>query len=354
MSQSDQRIQSDTLIPLADELQESDSVPLDDGVCAENGIIGWPCAWQRPAATEEAAWKSVTSCRPMQQGCCYFGFPWATLIDGLQRNMPIGWKLLRKLEQIRKEVLCTFKAVRTATVCQHIRAAEFTELFRRAGVTDIFWPHTIKNQQELDGMRIHGFPLYPAQVGDKRPQLNSKRPRKWLANFIGAYNPQIYLSDVRARIFEDKAKPDFLIKKREAWHFDRAVYEEQINGMAASEALLAIERLHKQEYIDAIRDSVFTLCPTGSGPNSIRIYESLALGSIPVILTCDLALPGDIALWQSACVFEEDSVEGYNRAIARIHAMPESEIRRRQATILKLFNEVAPDRYSDLIRNSLL
>ena len=38
-------------------------------------------------------------------------------------------------------------------------------------------------------------------------------------------------------------------------------------------------------------NSKYTLCPSGSGPNSIRLWESLACGSIPIILSDTLDLP---------------------------------------------------------------
>ena len=47
--------------------------------------------------------------------------------------------------------------------------------------------------------------------------------------------------------------------------------------------------------------SKFSLCPSGSGPNSIRLWESLALGSIPVLLADTLELPNH-KLWDNAIV----------------------------------------------------
>ena len=37
--------------------------------------------------------------------------------------------------------------------------------------------------------------------------------------------------------------------------------------------------------------SRYSLCPSGAGPNSIRLWESLAVGAIPIILADTLELP---------------------------------------------------------------
>ena len=38
-------------------------------------------------------------------------------------------------------------------------------------------------------------------------------------------------------------------------------------------------------------NSKFSLCPSGSGPNSIRFWESLSFGTIPVLLSDTYVLP---------------------------------------------------------------
>ena len=43
------------------------------------------------------------------------------------------------------------------------------------------------------------------------------------------------------------------------------------------------------------------MCPSGSGPNSIRFWESLAVGSIPVLLSDSLELPKH-KLWDDVII----------------------------------------------------
>lgn len=314
-------------------------------------IIAWPAAWQVPAATEKAAFESILRLAG-DIDFDYVGFAWATLIDGLRNDAAVTGELLRALASIRGALEARPPA-RRVTAAQHIHASRFPEFFLACGVTDLFFSHARVDQTELHGMRVHAFPLFPAQTPDGIEEGDVHRPRRYLANFVGAYNPKVYLTDVRAHIFADAGLPDLLIVARDTWHFDRAVYAEQMRGQTADAARLAIEAQHKAEYLEAIRSSTFTLCPSGSGPNSIRIGESLALGSIPIILTRILALPGDRARWEAACLFEEDSADGYRRALDRARAMKPDEIRARQAATRDLFAMVGPVAYGRLIVDCL-
>lgn len=322
------------------------------GFEVDGHILGYPHHWQVPAATEKCAYETLCAA-DIPADFDYLGIAWATLIDGIRSDAPATWELLRALNAV-----CATPprpGRRRATVAQHIHADLFIEFFSACGITDLFWSHATVDRPEIDGIRVHPFPLFPAQTPEgPEPGAEIHRPRRHLANFIGAYNPKAYLTDVRARIFDDAGTAeDLLIVKREGWHFERAVYVEQMKGEAPDAVRLKIEAQHKAEYLDAIRESLFTLCPTGSGPNSIRIGEALALASIPVILTRDLALPGDPALWEAACLIEDDNAEGYRRALVRMRAMPAEEIRARQAATQSLFAAVGPANWASIIMDAL-
>lgn len=54
-----------------------------------------------------------------------------------------------------------------------------------------------------------------------------------------------------------------------------------------------IKRLRLQ-FTDLLRDSKFSLCPRGIGTSSIRLFESMALGRAPVILSDDWVAPLEV------------------------------------------------------------
>lgn len=315
-----------------------------------NTIIAYDKHWQRPAATEEAAYRSLHSVRePL--GFAYYGLAWATLMDGLKTRTSKSTDILQALLQGQKTAALP-SSERRVTVAQHIRAINYFDLFEALDITDVFWAHAVHSYQTSKGIRIHPFPLFPAQAPDYEGSTPSEK--RHLANFVGAYNPAIYLTNVREKIFEDEGRfGDLHIVKRERWHFDRAVYDEQIAGRTASESQLATEAQMKQDYLDAIRQSWFTLCPTGSGPNSIRIFESLALGSIPIILSRALHLAGPSDLWERAAIIEEDSEDGYRRAVERARRTSNAERLEMMAAGKTLFDHVGPGGYAGIIQQAL-
>ena len=340
-------------MPAPPELLEDLAGQKKPGIAETPGLLAFPHHWQVPAATEKAAYEAVLAQGGLPN-CTYLGIPWATLTDGLRNRADVTWEMLRALNTMWRHSGTAAPHGRIVTVAQHIHADKFISFFRALGVTDLFWTHAVTASPEIAGIRVHPFPLFPAQTPNGPEPGDLHRPRRWLANFIGAYNPSIYLTDVRQHIFADEGRAEDLhIVRRNAWHFDRAVYAEQMKGITPDKARLALEARHKEEYLQAIRDSAFTLCPTGSGPNSIRIGEALALGSIPIVLTRDLALPGDKALWEKACLIEDDSNEGYRRALEKARGLGPEELRRKQLATQELYGMVGPENWARLLAGAL-
>lgn len=60
----------------------------------------------------------------------------------------------------------------------------------------------------------------------------------------------------------------------------------------------------RQEYVDNLISSDYVLCIRGSGNYSFRLYETLSMGRIPVIVDTDLALPLPEEIpWREVCVW---------------------------------------------------
>jgi hypothetical protein len=59
-----------------------------------------------------------------------------------------------------------------------------------------------------------------------------------------------------------------------------------------------------KEFFDNIYDSDYVLCVRGYGNWSVRLYETLACGRIPIFIDTDCVLPYDFALeWKEYCVW---------------------------------------------------
>src|SRR4029079_10402097 len=55
------------------------------------------------------------------------------------------------------------------------------------------------------------------------------------------------------------------------------------------------------EYLNHLQSSTYVLCPRGSENYSYRMYETLSLGRVPVIIDTDTVLPKEIK-WEKFCV----------------------------------------------------
>ena len=276
--------------------------------------------WQGPAMTERAAyicWKKAENSRGTDSH--YVGFPWASFIDVYEGGGKFPDFFLCAYSDLRKLLLRRAKQQRIITVCQHIRWRDYVGLFRDIGVTDLFVPHLYNDERCVEDITLHPFPLFPAQTHFELAQLEYNdteiTERKMHASFIGAYSEGLYLTDVREQIFERNWPEDVLVKRRERWHFDPNVYGRQVRGNARDAVEIYRQKIERDEYLKVLKDSEFSLCPTGSGPASIRLYESFALNVIPILLTSTLRLPGNREDWQSCAVICEDSLVGLEEGV---------------------------------------
>ncbi len=227
--------------------------------------------WQVPVITEYQIFKLFKEGEDIPED--YFGFPWATMIDNY--NCKSDKRLYELIKGYR------IKTKKCFTVVQHIFYYKFIELIRDVGITHIFTPHKDKNYEEIEkkyGVKIESISLYPAQMR-KNEELKKMEERKYICSFIGQYDKNWYLTDIRERIFKIN-KSDCYIKRRERWHYNGIVYE---NKNKTNEE-------YEKEYKNNLIETKFSLCPSGSGPNSIRIWESISYGCIPVILADTLIL----------------------------------------------------------------
>ncbi|APZ55186.1 exostosin domain-containing protein [Salipiger abyssi] len=301
-------------------------------------IVAYDHNWQFPAITEQHAFNMLSErldARHADGRVLYFAFPWATLIDNLLHN-----KKNPEKTAFLKQKLLSFKprlaaAETVVTTCQHIHMLRFQSLFDEMGITDIFWSHAVKTQPALPehkGIALHPFPLYPVQAKDiwNEPPLRKKH----LYSFVGAKANQYYLTQSRNIIIDELTKTNTgLIVGNDTWHYNKVVYDYQVRGLADKPDAL-VDNKASDNFKQILRESVFSLCPSGTGPNSIRLWESIGLGSIPVILADNLALPGNPALWEQAAVFcKEDkaSILKLPGVLKKIHADPQMLQRKRHA-----------------------
>ncbi|MFD2172944.1 exostosin domain-containing protein [Rhodobacter lacus] len=289
----------------------------------QNNILAHDRDWQFPAITEKQAFHRLRDCGCVPEGVTYVAYPWANLIDKLQTKSSDAHIHLSQFFEFCEQLPQNTTLV---TVCQQIKMKEFLDLFETAGISHVFWSHATQEDlannaalADRDALSIHPFPLFPVQIPDPSECIEIAA-RPFLFSFIGARANQYYLTESRTHILELlQDHPRGLIIGRDDWHYNKVVYELQIRPGAKSAAVEdLVNKSHSEQFRLSLAQSVFSLCPSGSGPNSIRLWESLGAGSIPVILAETYAPPGDPALWQAAAVFCEETREAIAALPARL------------------------------------
>jgi hypothetical protein len=292
----------------------------------ETGIAAHDGDWQFPAITEKHAFDQLRRQGGAPPGVVYVAFPWATLIDKMQTGAPDAGE---HLDLFRRFVRWLPNYGTRITVCQHILMKRYIALFVDAGIEHVFWTHaTYADAGRLThGVQVHAFPLYPVQLpvdAEDGATDTDGAPRRWLFSFIGARPSQYYLTQVRTWILDELGnETDGLVVGRDKWHYQTVVYEHQMrgNGLQSGGTGTTVADSNATQFQDSLLTSTFSLCPSGSGPNSIRLWESIGTGSIPVILADTWLPPGPHSLWEQAAVFCAETPDAVRALPGRLRAI---------------------------------
>ena len=324
--------------------------------------------WQFPVITEKAFAEQHLG----RAG--FVAFPWATVIDRKVAPSLIlsAWAGLGGRTT----------AVEMYTCCQHIAFRRLANLWHELGIRKVYAAHRAEGEDWLsvpgskDKILLLPCALYAVNAEDTirsatfRTLSSSpgQQQRPILFSFLGAYQPSNYLSDIRPRIFEtwgDLPKPVWLLTDEQRgggdeqdgvdsradsiwvedtgrlWHFHDAVYNRQ-NQNPTAKRDASKETNQSDRYTTLLFLSSFSLCPSGSGPNSIRLWESLAAGSIPVILSDRISLPRVPGL-REVCITFPERGEPLEKLEAQLRAMPHEEIALRRQKCFELYAIVRQD-----------
>jgi len=280
--------------------------------------------WQYPVITEKQFFNQ--NGKDPQ----YMGIPWATIID--KRYHPMV---------IYKYLSTEFKDSGYYTCCQHISFRLLIPLFKMLNITKIYACHKIKGEDVIDGIQIMPCPLYAVNYEDTSRNSVFKNSgfivRDLLYSFVGGYQKQ-YISDIRPRIFKLKPTEKSIIQHTGQWHFNSIVYSSTNQNASGNQSISCKEKNNTVNYNTILLRSRFSLCPSGSGPNSIRFWESLAVGSIPVLLSNTLELPKH-TLWNDSIIhLDESEIENLENILGNITPSREYEMRQNCLHLYKHFS----------------
>jgi hypothetical protein len=179
-------------------------------------------------------------------------------------SMPLAYTInklgLSKTQQLIDEIEQKFPQ-KKFYVCQHIMVKNLN--FHN---NIVFTPHTEKTDRFF--FIPHYNPLY-----SEKPNKISIKNRKYRMSFIGDF-----ASDRTRHLLSKLKSSENIIEHTGRWHF--YLNEEQQN-------------INKKRYKEVLENSQISLCPRGTGPSTLRFFESISVGSVPVIFN-DLNLPDEL------------------------------------------------------------
>lgn len=255
--------------------------------------------WQFPAHTEKQAYLNHTNKNFYDSNKTYIAFPWASLIDNMSKNADF-WENLSF-----DEIIPYFDDIPedSYTVCQHILWKKLIPLWKKIGIKNIYVSHLTTNDLK-DELNLNPWHLIASNAENdwlnKGMVIKQMKQKKYLFSFIGAYN-RYYRSDIRLKLNHlFKNKENIFFKLKNVWTLNEIVCNHQIYNKSFDLSQLINK---SKKFNDILSDSVFSLCPEGTGPNTIRLWESMSVGSVPVLFENDWVKPEiDDFDWDSLAV----------------------------------------------------
>jgi hypothetical protein len=309
----------------------------------EGAVLCFDKAWQTPAITELHAYQQLK--KPLachSSPCAYMAFPWATLFDLILWRRPEAPEFKRLAEET---AALRTPGERLVTVCQHIGLLDHQDFLAGLGITEVFWSHAsthTRNFPAYPDVQIRPFPLYPVNL----PTPNTAE-KLHLFSFVGALSEPWYPTNTRKLLVDLLGShPRGKLIGRERWHYHDAVHNAQISRCAPETDSEVLDS-RAYEYREVLSRSIFSLCPGGTGPNTLRLWESIGAGAIPVVLSDTYLPPGPAELWAEAAIFcpeTEQTISRLGRELERM-ASDSELLRTKRRAMARLWNIYGPGNF---------
>ena len=176
-------------------------------------------------------------------------------------NIPIAQTInkygVHVAQQVIDDIEAKYKGVKKF-VCQHI-------LVNKLNFYDniVFTPHAIFSDNRICIPHYNSF-------FDRDDAIDYNK-RKYKTSFIGSSSTHT----IRKELFELNNNKDIIVRDTGNWF-----YEKTSNDRGK----------YSNKFKEYLLNSKLSLCPQGTGPSTIRLYESMAVGSIPIVFN-DVKVP---------------------------------------------------------------
>jgi hypothetical protein len=260
--------------------------------------------WQTPAQTEKfyyvnhLLYANHCDTKYKHKDLYYFAFPWASFLDYYNKdydsviyepNNPKFEQNIRILQS--RGYLISDTNYTITTICQHIYWYKLIHIWKHLNITHAYCSHLTNHPATIlvPDIKFASWSLYAVNKENTFRNKNlfyiPPKNKKYLCSFIGCIDEPFYRSDIRRKIYNimtSCSHADVFLSVNQDWFFRNETFSSNIATTITKDV---------EQYNTVLSNSVFSLCPEGSGPNTIRLWESMSVGSIPVLFENDWVKP---------------------------------------------------------------
>jgi hypothetical protein len=209
-----------------------------------------------PVKTEETLYHQLTEYAPfINTDYVYVALPLAWIINTY--GLPTAQHII---DEVHDRGADPSDHSKLFFICQHILVKDLD--FKGSTV---FTPHATSNDDYIS------IPHYSCNY-----DLEMSKPwddREFDYSFMGDFGSHPTRGRL-ASLFKDHPQSIFI--NTSTWHFHTSKETQKLN---------------KKKYIELLGNTRHSLCPRGTGPSTIRMWEAMAMGSCPIIFSDGLKIP---------------------------------------------------------------
>jgi len=254
---------------------------------------------------EYECFKQLKDCKNIN----YIAVPWAQILNSHWLNYPNK----RPAEHYFRQ-LSRYKVQQTNnfTVCQHDSYMLLELYYKHLNITKVFTPLRDNTEKNIKDIQLIPIPFTNSFNFD----LHKKRDI--LFSFVGSHTTHPLRERMKSRIVGNN------IIYRNEYHVTSEIFSNKYNKIK-----------QEDEYKQILQRSLFSLCPRGSSCSSVRFWESLHAGSIPILISDNWLLPE----WD------------WNNTIIKIKEKEFESMTYND--ISQLLNQITPEKINSLYVNTL-
>lgn len=257
----------------------------------------------------------------------YIAIPWTQILNSGWLKYPNGQSAEYYFRALSKEKITQQN---NFTVCQHDNYMALKLYFKHLNITKVFCPlHNANNNLEDISIIPISFTTF---------FTFEESPKDILFSFVGSYTTHPIRQRMRHRI----NGPNVIY--RDDYHVDPNVFNNQVNLKEAEE----------KEYKGIMERSRFSICPRGSSPSSVRFWESLQAGAIPILISDFWELPEWD--WENTIIhIKEKDFESltYQDIFNHLNNIPPDQESAMRYNCKKAYNKFRKENYKDYIISNI-